>query len=509
LQFVTMQNSESGALNTVLEESNGPRQRILEKPATGETDSNYGSVVVIEEVHLKKEVGLIGGISLIVGTIIGSGIFISPKGVLEMTGSVGLSLVVWCGSGMLALLGGLCYCELGTLVKKSGGEYAYIKEAFGSVPAFLFAWTSNFFIRTSSIAIISLTFAEYTTDLFPYCGKAELPTKIVAALVIVTLMVVNIYSVAFSNRLNILFTVTKLAALAIIMVGGVVRLAQGHTDQFNDSFSGSIKSPSVIALAFYQALWAYDGWNNLNYITEEIEKPNKNLPRAIVIAIVLVTIVYLFTNIGYLTAMTPRELLDSNAVAVTWGDRVLGGASIILPIAVLFSTFGAANGTIFGGGRVVYVAGREGHLPELLSFVHVHNLTPLPSIIFTCIISLVMIGISNISSLVDFFSFTAWLFYGTAVAALLVMRYTKRDEKRVVKIPIVIPILFVCCAIYLVVAPIIEDPKIEFLYAALIIVGGLIFYVPLVHFKLVSMDRITMWCQLFFEIAPSKVELTT
>lgn len=188
----------------------------------------------------------------------------------------------------------------------------------------------------------------------------------------------------------------------------------------------------------------------------------------------------------------------------TWGDRVLKSASVILPIAVLFSTYGSANGTVFSGGRVVYVAGREGHLPELLSFVHVRLLTPMPSIIFTCCIALVMIGISNIGTLVDFFSFTAWLFYGTTVASLLVMRYTKRDEKRVIKLPIVIPILFLLCAVYLVVAPIVEDPQIQFLYAAIFVVGGLLFYIPLVHFKLITIDTLTMYIQMFLEIAPSQ-----
>ncbi|XP_052229246.1 b(0,+)-type amino acid transporter 1-like isoform X1 [Dreissena polymorpha] len=464
------------------------------------------SVTVETEVVLKKEVGLLSGISLIVGTIIGSGIFISPKGVLDMTQSVGLSLVVWTGSGVLAMLGALTYSELGTLVRKSGGEYAYILEAFGQVPAFLFAWTSVIVIRPSSIAIICLTFSEYLTTFFPYCGSPEVVPKVIAAVAIVTLMVINSMSVTAAARVQILFTAAKLGALVIVMIGGIVRLAQGHTTQFQDSFAGSTSSPSTIALAFYQALWAYDGWNNLNYVTEEIYKPEINLPRANILGVALVTVVYVLTNIGYLTAMTSSELLASSAVAVTWADRVLKSASVILPIAVLFSTFGAANGSVFTGGRVVYCAGREGHLPELLSYVYVRRLTPLPSIVFTCAISLVMIGISNIGQLVDFFSFTAWLFYGLTALSLLVMRYTKRDEPRIVRVPIVIPIIFLLCAIYLVIAPIVENPQIQFLYASIFIVGGLIFYVPLVHFKLVKIDKLTMYMQLFMEIAPPHVE---
>lgn len=478
----------------------------MEKWETRPVKGSECESVKIEQVVLKREVGLIGGISLIIGTIIGSGIFISPKGVLSMTGSVGLSLIVWAGSGLLAMLGALCYCELGTLIRKSGGEYTYLKEAFGAIPSFLYAWISVIVIRPSSIAIICLTFAEYLGSFMPYCGTPQVPMKMMAAAAIVTLMVVNSMSVSLSSRITVLFTAAKLLALCIIMVGGIVRLAQGHTSQFDDSFKDSVKDPSVIALAFYQALWAYDGWNNLNYVQEEIVDPEKNLPRANIIGVALVTVVYVLTNIGYLTAMSSHELLASSAVAVTWGERVLAGAYVILPIAVLFSTYGAANGTVFSGGRVVYCAGREGHLPELLSYINVKRLTPMPSIIFTCSIALLMIAISNIGTLVDFFSFTAWTFYGLTAAALLTFRYTKRNEKRVIKVPIVIPILFLLCSIYLVIAPIVQHPQIQFLYAALFVVGGLIFYFPLVHFKLVTMDKVTIFCQLFLEVAPCHSE---
>lgn len=468
---------------------------------TGSVKSSEPTVTI--EVELKREVGLISGTSFIVGTIIGSGIFISPKGVLRMTGSVGLSMIVWTGSGVIAMLGALCYAELGTFIKKSGGEYTYLLEAFGAIPAFLCVWVSVIVTRPSSIAIICLTFAEYLVTFFPSCGTPQIPKKLVAALAIVTLVIINSISVRAAAKVQILFTAAKLIALVIIIIGGIVNLAKGQTTQFQESFQGATKSPSVIALAFYQALWAYDGWNNLNYVTEEIDQPEKNIPRANIIACVLVTVVYVLTNISYLTAMTAAELLASGAVAVTWGERVLV-AAIILPIAVLFSTYGAANGSVFSGGRVVYCAGRNGHLPELLSYIHIRFLTPMPSMIFMNGIALIMIGISNIGTLVDFFSFTTWFFYGLTTAALLVMRYTKRDEERTIKIPIVIPILFLLIAIYLVIAPIVEDPQIQFLYAAIFIVGGLIFYIPLVHFKLLSIDRITTYIQMLMEVAPTR-----
>lgn len=248
----------------------------------------------------------------------------------------------------------------------------------------------------------------------------------------------------------------------------------------------------------------------MNYVTEEIENPEKNLPRANILGVLLVTVVYILTNISYLTAMTSAELLASDAVAVTWGERVLGSAAIIMPLSVMFSTFGAANGTIFSGGRVVYAAGREGHLPEFLSYVHVKRYTPMPSMLFTAVIAVCMVIPGNIGSLIDFFSFTAWLFYGGTVATLLVFRYTKKDAKRPIKIPFAIPIVFVLIAIYLIIGPIIESPKIEFLYAFLFVIGGLIFYIPFVYFKVEfeCFNWITTTFQLLFEIAPCPYEPT-
>ncbi|KAK3600943.1 hypothetical protein CHS0354_004154 [Potamilus streckersoni] len=478
--------------------------------STRKKKENGGPEVAIvqEKIQMEKSVGLIGGISIIVGTVIGSGIFISPKGVLEKTGSVGLSLIVWTVSGILALMGALCYAELGTLIRKSGGEYIYLKTAFGDIPAFLYAWTSVIVIRTSSIAIICLTFAEYMGTFFPFCGPAVIPTKLVAAAIIVTLMVINCASTSLAAKTQIFFTGAKLLALAIIVVGGIVRLCQGHVTEFSDSFNGSSSSASSIALACYDALWAYDGWNNLNYITEELQDPKKNLPRANIFGVLLVTVIYVMANISYLTAMTSAELLTSDAVAVTWGERVLGVAAIILPLAVLCSTFGAANGSMFTGGRVVYAAGREGHLPELLSFIQCKSRTPLPSLVFTTIISLLMIIPGDVGSLVDFFSFTAWIFYGSTVAALLFLRWKMRDAERIFTVPIFIPILFVLIAIYLVIGPIVDSPKIEFLYALIFVVGGLVFYFPFVYFKLLPncLDGVTTFFQLFWEIVPSAYE---
>ncbi|XP_046580353.1 b(0,+)-type amino acid transporter 1-like [Haliotis rubra] len=474
------------------------RQRNVQPESQSESKDD-NSTTTGDVVQMQRNVGLISGISIIVGTIIGSGIFISPKGVLRDTGSVGLSLVVWAASGLIALLGALSYSELGTLIRLSGGEYAYIRIALGNIPAFLFSWTSVIVIRTSSLAIITLTFANYVESLFAMCGHPNIPIKIVAAIALSELNTFRRYYTVKLMYPGLMCVVCISTSLHLYLF-----LIKGNTSVVAEGFKGSTESPSTIALAFYGALWAYDGWNNLNYVTEELKSPSKNLPRANIIAVLLVTIVYVLTNISYLTVMTTQELLNSNAVAVTWGDRVLGVAAVIMPLSVMVSTFGATNGTAFTGGRVVYAAARDNNLPEILSYIQVKQLTPLPSMMFTIFIALLMIIPGDIGSLIDFFSFTAWMFYGMTFLSLIVLRFKMKDAPRPYKVPIPIPIIMLLVSLYLVIAPIVEDPQIEFLYAFLFVVGGLIFYFPLVHFnlKVPGFDKLTEWTQLLLEVVP-------
>ncbi|KAL5021728.1 hypothetical protein ScPMuIL_000883 [Solemya velum] len=499
-------------VNSVLLLRNG-----MVKPAVRKSLSKESSVDSDQRhVNLKKEVGLLSGVALIVGTMIGSGIFISPKGVLMGSGSVGLSLVIWLGCGVLSLFGALAYAELGTMITKSGAEYVYIKEAFsglhptlGPLPAFLFSWTSVLIFKPALFGVIALSFGLYTAE--PFFGGCEVPQMLVKVLSVTCLFLVafvNCYSVSMATKVQNFFTVAKLVAIVMITVGGFVQIGKGSTEYLREGFEGTSSSAAMIALAFYDGLWAYDGWNNLNYVTEEISNPQKNLPRAIIIGIPLVTLCYLFTNISYFTVMSRQELLASSAVAATWGDRVLGSAAMIIPISVAFSTFGAANGSCFTGGRVMYVAAREGHLPSVLSFIHVKQYTPLPSVVVSTIVSAIMVVSGDIFSLIDFFSFAAWLFYGLTMAALLTMRYTHKHVHRPYKVPIFIPIVVLICSVYLVLVPIISDPRIEFLYAVGFILSGIFFYVPFVVYgkQIKYMDKMTHFLQMVLWCAPSKYE---
>ncbi|KAL3860499.1 hypothetical protein ACJMK2_010619 [Sinanodonta woodiana] len=436
------------------------------------------------QVRLKRNVGFITGSSFIVGSIIGSGIFISPKGVLRETQSVGLSMVVWTAGGIISLLGALTYAELGTLIPKSGAQYPYLFEAMHPIVAYLYAWTSIIVTQPSSMAIVCLTFAEYVATFMDFCGSPPIPIKLIAALAILTICIINCYDTSLASSIQVIFTVVKLLALGIIILGGIVRMAQGHLSVLQTGFNGTTSSPSSVALGFYSAMWAYEAWNSLNFLTEELKNPFVNLPRANVFGILLVTVMYILANVSYFTVLTADGLLKSNAVAVDWGKGALGVAWYIIPLSVLFSTFGAANGACYAGSRVVYCAAREGHLPEVLSYIHCRRYTPVLSIIFTCSIASLMIIPSDVGGLIDFFSFASWIFYSLTALSCIILRFTRRNDHRPIKVFILIPVVFFLVSAFLVIAPIVQDPRIEILYALFFILGGLVLYFPFVCFKL-------------------------
>ncbi|EDV25951.1 expressed hypothetical protein [Trichoplax adhaerens] len=449
----------------------GPGVEIRE-PTKEKKDGEGGGL------KLKREVGLISGITLIIGTMIGSGIFISPKGVLLGSGSIGLTLLVWAGCGLIALGGSISYVELGTSIRMSGAEYAYILKGMGELPAFLFAWTSVIILKPSSVAAIAVAFAEYATQpFFPGCTPPAPIMKLLAVFCIAIILGVNCYSVRWATKLQDIFTAAKLVAVFGLVIIGIAELARGNTKNYANSWEGSETNVGVVALAFYQGLWAYDGWNNLNFATEEVKKPEKNLPRAILIGIPLVTVIYILVNICYFTVLTRQDILDSAAVASTVAARVIGNVPWLVPMFVAFSTFGACNGSAFGGCRLNFVAAREGHLPRLMSMIHRTRLTPMPAMIFQCFVAILFLIPSDFETLINYFSFAAWLFYGATFITLLLLRWKQPDLHRPFKVWIIIPILMVLISAYLVIAPIVQAPTDSLIAAAFIAVGIPLYFV--------------------------------
>ncbi|XP_048253608.1 Y+L amino acid transporter 2-like [Haliotis rufescens] len=434
-------------------------------------------------VELKKRITLWNGVAIIVGSIIGSGIFVSPKGVLKHTGSVGLALVVWSGCGVLSLIGAVCYAELGTTIARSGGDYAYILEAFGPFCAFLQLWVNLIIIRPTAQAIVALTFANYALQpFFVDCVAPDTAVRLLAALCISILTFVNMASVKAATRIQDLFTIAKLLALVIITIAGIVMMSLGETEHLATGLEGSSDSVGDISLAFYSGLFAYAGWNFLNFVTEEMIDPFKNLPRAIYISIPIVTVVYVMANVAYFAVISPADILLSNAVAVTFGDRLFGVMAWIMPVFVALSTFGGVNGLLFTSGRMFFVGAREGHLPDFLAMINVNRFTPLPAMFFTGSMSILMLVSSDVYALINYLSFVQWLSVGASILGMLYLRKTKPNLPRPIKFPIFIPVIFLVAVVFLLIVPLYAAPR-DTGMGVLIVCSGIPVYIIGVKWK--------------------------
>ncbi|XP_013409620.1 Y+L amino acid transporter 2 isoform X2 [Lingula anatina] len=440
------------------------------------SNTNTDSSGRTDAVTLKKEMGLLQGVAIIVGTIVGSGIFVSPKGVLQYSGSVGASLMLWAACGVVSLVGAMCYTELGTFILISGADYAYIRHSFGNFVGFLFLWVLLVIITPTSNAIIALTFANYMIQpFFPHCPNPEIPTRLLAAACLCLLTFVNCASVKWANKVQVFFTAAKLLALAIIIITGIVRFAMGHTESFENAFEGSSDLAGDYGLAFFSGFFSYTGWNYLNFVTEEIKNPNKNLPRSIWISIPVVTGFYILVNIAYFTVLSPAEMLASDAVAVTFAEKMFGIMAWIMPVFVACSCFGGLNGCIIASSRLFFIGGRNGHLPDFLSLINTKHFTPVPALLFSCILSLLMLVTTDVYTLISYMTFIEVLIVFMSVTGLLYLRYREPNAVRPIKVSLWIPISFVLMCFVLLVLPLIFEAK-ECLIGILIMSTGIPVY---------------------------------
>ena len=423
---------------------------------------------------LKKELTLVDGIALVTGSIIGSGIFVSPNIVLKYSGSFGLSVSLWLLGAIISVVCGLSFIELGTFVKDCGGESAYILKAYsfkrkkpgfvflGSLLSFLFTWSSTIVTRPASGAVITMVFARYLIR--PFYAGCEIPehiVKLIALSAIIIIAALNCYSVKLFGRVAVVFSSVKfLACVFIFVVGFGYIVSKGClSPAFHHPFKGTTYSSSSVAIALLGVLWAYDGWNSVSYATEEIRDVEKNLPRSVIIGMFLVTVVYIPVNVAYFSVLSYEEMLAAEAVAIPFGKATLGTAGlVVIPILVAVSTFGTAAAGFYKGSRIVLSSAREGLLLDALSGVHRTFKTPIPAIVVLAVFSAVLVVTGNIDDLVEGSSSAVWLFYGIAIAGLLIMRVTHKDEPRPYKVWLVTPITGVLVCLYLVTLPVIQKP---------------------------------------------------
>ncbi|TFK76407.1 L-methionine transporter [Pluteus cervinus] len=437
----------------------------------------------------EKSMGLLSGIGLVVGLQIGSGIFSSPGIVIANTQSVGASLCVWLISGLLAWTGASSYAELGAAIPQNGGAQAYLLYAYGPLVSYLFAWTAIIALKPGGNAVITLIFAEYLNRLFWHAtntevSQSDVPEWAIKLTAIAAILVVTVLCVAargLGSRIVNVFTTVKISCLITITILGIVQLARGKasTSLTTPLFDGSSHSPSAFSLALYSGLWAFDGWDQANYVGGEIRNPERNIPRAIHSSMAIVTALFLLANLSYFVVLDKATVGSSNTVALDFG-RVLFGklGGIIFAIMVVVSCFGALNGGFVTSSHLIYAAGRERYIPAIFGRLHQTRKTPLNATLLQAglTISYVLVG-GGFRSLINFSVVANWAFYFLTVLGLVILRVKEPMLERPYKTWIVTPLTFCAVALFLLCMPVIAAPLQAIAVLGFVLAGIPVYYI--------------------------------
>lgn len=411
---------------------------------------------------------------LFIGSVIGSGIFLTPGLILRrVDGSVGLSLLVWLFGGILSLLGALTYAELSASNPEAGGLYCYIRDGFGRMPAFFYGWSLFLVIASGTIAALARAFTRYLVEIFPL---SSIESKIVGVLMIAVVTTVNVWGTRKSSDLQNWTTLTKVGIVAVL---SAVLLSLGHHASDLAPAMGTTQHGfsmvSNFGLAMIAVLWAYEGWQFGTYSAGEVLKPQTTFPKAFLLGSLFLMALYLIAVIAYLVALGPAAATASDAIAASSVAAVLGPwAGKIVAIAILISTFSATNSVVLTAPRVFYAMANDNLFFKKLAEVHPRFQTPAAAIVALGVWSAVLSCAGAFAELASGAIFIGWIFYGLGAAAIFPIRRASRGLPIPYRVPgypwtpaifVVVAAAIVGNAIYLAVS----DPS-QFRYLAVAIV---------------------------------------
>ncbi len=410
---------------------------------------------------------------LVVGNVIGSGIFLVPSSVLAQSGeSVPIAMAVWLVGGLLSLLGALSYAELGAMegTGSGGGLYAFIRDGFGRFPAFLYGWTLFFVIGAGTIATLAVAAANYMTQFVP---MSPLQKSLVAATLIVLMMVINVRGTRESATVQNVATGIKVVAI-LGMSAALFLLGEGSTMVAAPHVT-TPASASGVGLSIISVLWAYEGWQYVTFISAEAKDPQRSLPRAIAIGTIMLIVIYLIANFAYLAALGAARVAASDRVAGEAVAQVLGPqAGWLIAAAIIVSMYSAAHATVITVPRVYYAMARDGLFFRRLTEVHPKYNTPALAIITSCVWAIVLALTGTFEQLLTYVVFIGWIFYALGAAAVIALRIKRPDAARPFKVPFypLTPVLFVIAAAVIVINTIVSQPAQAAIGIAAVLAGA-------------------------------------
>lgn len=408
-----------------------------------------------EDNGLKKEIGLLFALTLVIGTIIGSGVFMKPGAVLAYSGDSKTALFAWLLGGILTLAGGLTIAEIGTQIPKTGGLYTYLEEVYGEFWGFLCGWVQIIIYGPAIIGALGLYFGSLMANLF---GWGSGLSKVIGIIAVLFLCVINIIGTKYGGFVQTLTTIGKLIPIACIIIFGLWKGDQHIFTAVNESISDMNFGAAILA-----TLFAYDGWILLAALGGEMKNPEKLLPRAMTGGLLIVTAIYIFINFALLHILSANEIVTLGENATSTAATMLFGSigGKLISVGIIVSIFGCLNGKVLSFPRVSFAMAERKQLPfaEKLSHVHPSFRTPWIAISFQIALALIMMLISNPDKLSEISIFMIYIFYVMAFFAVFILRKRAKGKKRAYSVPLYpfMPILAIAGSFFVLGSTLITD----------------------------------------------------
>ncbi|WHY79779.1 amino acid permease [Neobacillus sp. WH10] len=409
------------------------------------------------EANLKKNIGFAVATSLVVGTVIGSGIFMKPGIVIASTGNSTLALWAWIIGGIITLASGLTIAEVSVKIPKTGGLYVYIEEVYGKFWGFLCGWVQTLIYGPAIMGALGLYFGSLVAGLF---GFSQESNTIIGIITIIFLVFMNLLGTQYGGLIQNISTIGKLIPIILIATFGIF---QGEHQVLNMD-SGITQSLNMGA-AIIATLFAYDGWMNVGFMAGEMKNPSKTLPRAIISGIVIVIISYLTVNIAMLHVLPANKIVELGPNAAGTAATILFGkmGGNLLTIGILVSIFGCLNGKVLTFPRIPYAMAKDGFLPgaKAISYIHPKTKTPVGATLSQLVIAILMMILTNPDRLSDIAIFTVFTFYVLSFIAVFILRKKgMQNDQTLYKVPLYpfTPIVAILGALYIIGSTLIHTP---------------------------------------------------
>ncbi|MCJ7690854.1 MAG: amino acid permease [Clostridiaceae bacterium] len=418
---------------------------------------------------LKKEIGLREAITLVVGMVIGSGIFFKPSIAFRNAGSPTLGILAWVAGGVITMASGLTIAEIAAAIPKTGGIFIYLKELYGEKWAFLFGWVQTVIYVPGAAAALAIVLATQATNFVP---MTPIQQKLFAISMLFVITIANVLSTRLSGKIQFVATVAKLIPIFVIIGLGLIK---GTAHSFSMPL-GATAAGAGFGAAMLGTLWAYDGWVGVGNIAGELKNPRKDIPKSIIFGIIVIITVYVLFNLALINVVPITNVISSNKVASDVATVLFGkSGSLIITAVILISIFGTLNGYLMTGVRIPFAMAQDKLLPfdKFLGKVNEKYQTPLNAFIFEVGLACLYVFSGSFDSLTDFVIFVLWIFFTMTVAGVFILRTKHKDLERPYKVPLypIVPLIGVIGGIYILVSTLLTDTSRALIGIAITLVG--------------------------------------